>query len=188
MHSRRKGWGFEVLWHIYKPVLRPASTYAGSEHRRRHRSPGLGTAHPRFSGGPFDLLGPISSPERQPRLKRSVRRRVMNARRTTNHPVARTYLSTETPLFGWISRAGLRAAHARAAGGPSQRPIQRCLMKSPVCSSAIAWRSCSCVFITIGPYHATGSSIGLPDTSRNRIPSSAACTTISSPRSKSTSE
>ena len=29
-------------------------------------------------------------------------------------------------------------------------------------SSAIAWRSCSCVFITIGPYQATGSSIGLP--------------------------
>jgi hypothetical protein len=27
MHSRRKGWGFEVLWHIYKPVLRPTSTY-----------------------------------------------------------------------------------------------------------------------------------------------------------------
>ncbi len=28
----------------------------------------------------------------------------MNARRTTNHPVARTYLSTETLVFGWISR------------------------------------------------------------------------------------
>src|SRR5207249_4864258 len=41
-------------------------------------------------------------------------------------------------------------------------------MKAPVCSSAIAWRSCSCVFITIGPYHATGSSIGLPDTSTKR--------------------
>ena len=27
MHSRRKGWGFELLWHIYKPVLRPATTY-----------------------------------------------------------------------------------------------------------------------------------------------------------------
>jgi hypothetical protein len=23
MHSRRKGWGFEVLWYIYKPVLSP---------------------------------------------------------------------------------------------------------------------------------------------------------------------
>ena len=31
---------------------------AGSEHRRRHRSPGLGTAHPRFSGGPFGPFGP----------------------------------------------------------------------------------------------------------------------------------
>jgi len=27
----------------------------------------------------------------------------MNARRTTNHPVARTCLCTETPVFGWIS-------------------------------------------------------------------------------------
>jgi hypothetical protein len=27
MHARRKGWGFELLWHIYKPVLRPATTY-----------------------------------------------------------------------------------------------------------------------------------------------------------------
>ncbi len=50
--------------------------------------------------------------------------------------------------------------------------IQRCLMKSPFCSSDIAWRSCSCVFITMGPYHATGSSIGLPETNKNRIPSS----------------
>ena len=33
-------------------------------------------------------------------------------------------------------------------------------------------RSSSCVFITIGPYHATGSSSGLPDTSRKRMPSS----------------
>ena len=29
-------------------------------------------------------------------------------------------------------------AHARVAGGPIQGPIQRCLMKAPVCSSAIA--------------------------------------------------
>ena len=71
-------------------------------------------------------------------------------------------------------------------------PLQRCgqlrLMKVPSCNSETACRSCSCVFITIGPYHATGSSIGLPDTSRNRMPSSPACTTISSPRSNSTSE
>jgi len=27
MHSRRPGWGFELLWHIYKPVRRPVTTY-----------------------------------------------------------------------------------------------------------------------------------------------------------------
>ena len=61
-------------------------------------------------------------------------------------------------------------------------------MNFPVCNSLIAWRSSACVFITIGPYHATGSSSGLPDTSRKRIPSGPACTTISSPRSNNTSE
>ena len=70
----------------------------------------------------------------------------------------------------------------------SRAPTQRCLMKLPVCSSDIAWRNCSCVFITIGPYQATGSSIGLPDTSRNRIPSGPAWTVSSSPRSNRTSE
>jgi hypothetical protein len=45
--------------------------------------------HP-FSGGSFDLLGPISSPEPQPRLRRRVRRSVMDARPTTNHHVTRT--------------------------------------------------------------------------------------------------
>src|SRR5262249_32734268 len=55
-------------------------------------------------------------------------------------------------------------------------------------SSLNACSSSDSVFITIGPYHATGSSIGLPDTSRNRIPSSPAWTPISSPRSKRTSD
>ena len=55
------------------------------------------------------------------------------------------------------------------------------LMNVPLLNSIRAWRSSSRVFITIGPYQATGSSIGLPDTSRNRMPSSPACTTISSP-------
>ena len=87
------------------------------------------------------------------------------------------------------SQPKISPAQPNCAGATRRlAPIQRCLMKSPVCSSAIAWRSCSCVFITMGPYHATGSSIGLPDTSRNRIPCAPACTTISSPRSKSTSE
>ena len=58
----------------------------------------------------------------------------------------------------------------------------------PRSSSSNASCSSSCVFITIGPYQATGSSSGFPETSRNRIPSSPACTTTSSPRSKSTSD
>src|SRR2546429_4789927 len=61
-------------------------------------------------------------------------------------------------------------------------------MKVPSCSSAYARRSSSGVFITMGPYHATGSSIGFPDTSRNRMPASPACTVTASPLSNSTSE
>lgn len=49
-----------------------------------------------------------------------------------------------------------------------------CLMNVPLCSSVTACRNCSWVFMTIGPYHATGSSIGLPDTNRKRIPCSPA--------------
>ena len=44
------------------------------------------------------------------------------------------------------------------------------------------------VFMTMGPYQATGSWSGFPETSRNRMPSSPACTMTSSPRSKSTSD
>lgn len=40
----------------------------------------------------------------------------------------------------------------------------RCLINVPLCSSVTACRNSSCVFMTIGPYHDTGSSIGLPDT------------------------
>src|SRR4029077_10270224 len=58
----------------------------------------------------------------------------------------------------------------------------------PSCNSVNACCSCSCVFMTIGPYHATGSSSGFPDTRRNRIPSSPAFTVTSSPRSKRMSE
>ena len=45
-------------------------------------------------------------------------------------------------------------------------------MNVPLRSSLTACCSSACVFITIGPYQATGSSIGLPETSRNRMPSS----------------
>src|SRR6266436_1776749 len=58
----------------------------------------------------------------------------------------------------------------------------------PFSSSVKAWRSCSCVFMTMGPYQATGSSRGLPETRRKRMPSAPACTMTSSPRSNSTSE
>jgi hypothetical protein len=46
------------------------------------------------------------------------------------------------------------------------------LMNVPLRSSVTACCSSACVFMTIGPYQATGSSIGLPETSRKRIPSS----------------
>ena len=48
-------------------------------------------------------------------------------------------------------------------------------MNVPLRSSATACCSSAFVFMTIGPYQATGSSIGLPDTSRKRMPSSPAC-------------
>src|SRR5579862_5061999 len=63
-----------------------------------------------------------------------------------------------------------------------------CRMNFPLCSSLMACCSSACVFITIGPYHATGSSSGFPETSRNRMPSGPACTVTSSPRSNNTSE
>ena len=49
-----------------------------------------------------------------------------------------------------------------------------CLMKVPARISATASRSSSSVFITIGINHATGSSMGFPDTSRKRTPCSPA--------------
>ena len=91
-----------------------------------------------------------------------------------------------------------RSARPPPAGVSRRSPVGRWrvfilrlslrLQKRPRSSSSNACRSCSCVFMTIGPYHATGSSRGVPETRRNRIPSSPACTVSSSPRSKSTSE
>ena len=51
---------------------------------------GRDTLYGYLAQGSFDLLGPISSPEPQPRLRRRVRRSVMDARPTTNHHVTRT--------------------------------------------------------------------------------------------------
>src|SRR5690349_25088133 len=72
--------------------------------------------------------------------------------------------------------------------GHDEDSFHLCLMNVPSRSSLTACRSSAWVFITIGPYQATGSSIGLPETKRKRIPSSPASTVTSSPRSNSTSE
>ncbi len=61
----------------------------------------------------------------------------------------------------------------RPAGGDSHG-YANSLMKFPVCRSRTACCSSACVFITIGPYQATGSFSGLPETSRKRMPSSPA--------------
>src|SRR5271166_2744836 len=53
-------------------------------------------------------------------------------------------------------------AGGEGASGCDWLIAQRCLMKVPSRSSATAASSSACVFITIGPYQATGSSIGLP--------------------------
>jgi hypothetical protein len=44
-------------------------------------------------------------------------------------------------------------------------------MKVPFLSSLKACANSACVFITIGPCHATGSLIGFPDINKNRTPS-----------------
>src|SRR6266550_2404580 len=61
-------------------------------------------------------------------------------------------------------------------------------MKVPRRSSSYAVCSSSCVFITIGPCHATCSCSGCPDTSKNRMPCAPAFTVISSPESNRTRE
>jgi len=87
------------------------------------------------------------------------------------------------PIIGFVTqRSAIRMQFpatamtlgARFGTRRSAHNLQRCLMKLPACSSDIACRSSSCVFITMGPYQATGSSIGLPETSKNRMPSSPA--------------
>src|SRR5688572_14809771 len=84
-----------------------------------------------------------------------------------------------------------RTPQAACTAGHQNCPARKSfahLINVPRSSSAKASCSSCCVFITIGPPHATGSSSGLPETSRNRIPSAPASTTTSSPRSKRTSD
>ena len=55
------------------------------------------------------------------------------------------------------------AAIKPAPSAPRSPPTrQRCLMNVPSCNSATACCSSACVFMTIGPYQATGSSSGVP--------------------------
>src|ERR1700733_15888431 len=65
-------------------------------------------------------------------LRGRVRRRVVNARRRTNHPAARTHLSGETPVFGWISRLGFRKeGDLGAPEYPSRHVFFRFLAPAP---------------------------------------------------------
>src|SRR3989442_2103637 len=86
-----------------------------------------------------------------------------------------------------VARAHSVGEQGRALCRHAGRPY-RCLMKVPSCSSSYARRSSSGVFITMGPYHATGSSIGFPDTSRNLIPASPAWTVTASPLANNNSD
>lgn len=81
--------------------------------------------------------------------------------------------------------ASRRAAHPHCRSVPAEvlrkdqaagaiRHHHRLFKKVPCSNSSNACRSCSCVFITIGPYQATGSCSGSPEHSKNRMPSSPA--------------
>jgi hypothetical protein len=83
-----------------------------------------------------------------------------------------------------LSRMDKDSSRPSAFSSSSLSLLQLFFRNFPCSSSLKACWSCSCVFITIGPYQATGSSSGLPETRRKRIPSSPACTLTSSPRSK----
>ena len=114
-------------------------------------------------------------------------RRCTSARATGRAPV-----STRILIWNWgvafcskASDAGLNRAHITWLEHALLKRAQEAkrshldngnvlLMKVPSRSSRAACRSSACVFITIGPYQATGSRSGFPETSRNRIPSSLA--------------
>jgi hypothetical protein len=66
-----------------------------------------------------------------------------------------------------LSRGGITSGPFEAHQGPGRKNV-------PSRSSSNACWSSVWVFITIGPYHATGSCSGFPETRRKRIPSSPA--------------
>ena len=57
---------------------------------------------------------------------------------------------------------------SKKGGGASGGGHQVVLRNLPCSSSRKAWRSCSWVFMTMGPYQATGSWSGLPETRRDQ--------------------
>src|SRR5205814_8700152 len=100
----------------------------------------------------------------------------------------KTNFVLSVPRLGFLLPLQDSCPETRERPRPSSANNYGCLINVPSCNSCSACCSSCWVFITIGPYHATGSSIGLPETSRKRIPSGPAFTTISSPRSNSTKE
>lgn len=86
--------------------------------------------------------------------------------RATSMPTSAMSASKASNGNNQDSRGGLHvqpAFYCSSLGRPY-------LINLPARNSATAWRNSSCVFMTIGPYQATGSSIGLPETSRKRMP------------------
>ena len=100
---------------------------------------------------------------------------VLSARRDRLRSAARAYPPR---------RAGVTIRHPEVrARARLEGDGTKCYrMNVPLRSSVNACCSSACEFITIGPYQATGSLIGLPDTRMKRMPSSPACTVTSSPR------
>ena len=83
-------------------------------------------------------------------------------------------LAVTLPDLSGHSTAGVFRVRLSIDVRAAQRNPPPSWMNVPLRSSRIACCSSALVFITIGPYHATGSSIGRPDTSRKRMPSSPA--------------
>ena len=88
-------------------------------------------------------------------------------------------------LFVGLWRMEAPRARYKCNSAMTTQPL---LMKVPSRSSRATCCSSTWVFITVGPYQATGSRSGFSETSRNRIPSSPASTVTSSPLSKRTSD
>ena len=112
-------------------------------------------------------------------------RRVSDNRFGHNTPVPRRPEEAMRDQEGWLGvvvAMDHRVEHDAPSNGRGRRPqcagFDECAV-SPGPPSLAAVRAC--VFITMGPCHATGSSIGAPEIRRNRTPSGPACTVTSSP-------